>query len=69
MIFQKMNDNKGPKSTRLMTTDASPTYDCPKCNGVRTVIDAGDAQHVFWCKNCRSFFMEFQLKAQMPPSD
>jgi transcription elongation factor Elf1 len=49
-----------------MTADTSPTYDCPKCNGIRTVIDAGDAQYVYWCKQCRAFFMEFQLKTQSP---
>jgi transcription elongation factor Elf1 len=49
-----------------MIEDASPTYDCPKCKAIKTVIDAGDAQGVHWCKACRAFFMDFQLKPQPP---
>jgi transcription elongation factor Elf1 len=52
-------------------TDTSPIYDCPRCHSVQTVVDAGDAQWVYWCKNCKGFFSELDLRklARIKESD
>ena len=34
---------------------------CPSCGRLNTVVDAGDAQGVYWCKICRCFFDERNL--------
>jgi transcription elongation factor Elf1 len=49
--------------------DPSPIYDCPKCHGVQTVVDAGDAQRVHWCSSCNAFFSGLDLKKLLRTKD
>jgi hypothetical protein len=37
---------------------------CPTCGGIRTVVDAGDGEGVFWFHVCRGFFPEAGLRSR-----